>query len=152
VTVYGVWVQDTEFTDIAFGGWREIHPVRYIEVNGKGYGEMPYSGKLFDGVWGPSRLILLDKDNPYRLANGTVAEVFATGDGDYHVHLNVDEKYVSLLKPGIFATSLPAYQVLKVLAFMPVAVVVLYIIASLMNPDRTYLGRKVMKRSKASDS
>jgi hypothetical protein len=52
LAVYGVWVQDTEFTDIGFGGWYEIHPVRYIEVNGKEYGEMPYRGKLFDGGLG----------------------------------------------------------------------------------------------------
>jgi hypothetical protein len=146
VTVYGVWVQDTEFTEIGFGGWHEIHPVRYIEINGKGYGEMPYRGELFDGVWVPNRLILLDKDNPYRLANGMVAEVFPTGDGEYHVHVNVDEDYLSLLKPGVFATSLPLYQVLKVLSFTPVAVIVLYVVASLKNPKRTSLGRKLLRR------
>jgi hypothetical protein len=148
VEVYGVWVQDTEFTDIGFGGWYEIHPVRYIEVNGKGYGKIPYSGKLFDGVWEPSRLILLDKDNPYRIVDGTVAEVFTNVDGDYHVHVNVDEGYVSSLKSGVFATSFPSYQVLKVLSFVPVAVIVTYVIASLKNPDKTYLGRKMMKREK----
>jgi hypothetical protein len=52
VAVYGVWVQDTEFIEIGFGGWHEIHPVRYMEINGKGYGERPYSGDLFDGCVG----------------------------------------------------------------------------------------------------
>jgi hypothetical protein len=146
VAVFGVWVRDTELTDIGIGGWHEIHPVRYIEINGKGYGEMPYAGQLFKGVYEPSRLVLLDRDSPYRLANGTVAEVFTNIDGDYHVHVNVDNEYVSLLKPSIFATSLPLYQVLKALSFTPVAVIVLYIIVSIAKPDRTYFGRKVMKK------
>lgn|GEM_PF-2905133 len=150
VAVFGVWVHDTELTDIGLGGWHEIHPVRYMEINGKGYGQMPYSGQLFKGVWEPDRLILLDKNNPYRLANGTVAEVFTNLDSDYHVHVNVDSEYVQLLKPNIFATSLPLYQILKALSFMPIAVIISYIIASAINPERTYFGRKVIKRTKAS--
>jgi hypothetical protein len=37
---------------------------------------MPYNGSLFDGVYEPKRLIVLDKNNPYRIANGTVMDVF----------------------------------------------------------------------------
>jgi hypothetical protein len=146
VAVFGVWVQDTEFTDIGVGGWHEIHPVRYIEINGKGYGEMPYADQLFKGVYEPDRLVVLDRDSPYRLANGTVAEVFTNIDGDYHVHVNVDKEYILLLKPSVFATSLPLYQVLKALSFTPVAVIVLYIMASVAKPGSTYFGRKVMKK------
>ena len=51
VAVFGVGVQDTEFSDIGFGGRHEIHPVRYMEVDGNGYSEMHYRGKFFDGVW-----------------------------------------------------------------------------------------------------
>jgi hypothetical protein len=144
--VFGVWVQDTELMDIGIGGWHEIHPVRYIEINGKVYGEMHYAGQLFNGVYEPGRLIVLDKGNPYRFANGTVAEVFTNVDGDYHVHVNVDREYASLLKPSFFATSLPLYQVLKALSFTPVAVAVLYIIASVAKPGSTYFGRKVVKK------
>jgi hypothetical protein len=146
VAVFGVWVRDTELIEIGIGGWHEIHPVRYIEINGKGYGEMPYTGQLFEGVYESGRLVLLDRGNPYRLANGTVAEVFTNIDGDYHVHVNVDKEYVSLLKPSVFATSLPLYQVLKALSFTPVAVIVLYIMASVAKPSSTYFGRKVMKK------
>ncbi|MGI0016539.1 MAG: hypothetical protein ACREBU_24215 [Nitrososphaera sp.] len=64
VTVYGVWVQDTELTEIGVGGWREIHPVRYIEINGEAYGEMPYTADLFEGVWSPARLIVQDIEEP----------------------------------------------------------------------------------------
>jgi len=145
VTVYGVWVQDTEFSDVGFGGWHEIHPVRFIEINGKEYGEKPYSGKLFDGVWGPKRLIVLDKDQPYRTVAGTVGEVVVAPDGDYHVHVNVDQEYVSLLKPSIFATSFPLYQVLKFLSLMPAVVIIVYVIASVKNPDKTKLGRSIKR-------
>jgi len=135
VTVYGVWVQDTEFSETGFfGGWHEIHPVRFMEINGTPYGEMPYEGDLMDGVWGPSRLIILDKENPYRLVNGTVAEVIRAGDGDYHVHLSVNDEFLQLLRPSVFATSLPLYQILKTLSFTPVAVIIAYLIASFVRP------------------
>jgi hypothetical protein len=39
VAVFGVRVHDAELTDVGIGGWREIHLVRYIEINGKEYGE-----------------------------------------------------------------------------------------------------------------
>ncbi|MGH9877210.1 MAG: hypothetical protein ACRD5H_06190 [Nitrososphaerales archaeon] len=146
VTVYGVWVQDTELTEIGVGGWWEIHPVRYIEINGEAYGEMPYTADLFEGVWSPARLIVQDIEEPYRIANGTVAEVFASTDGDYHVHVNVDEEYLSLLRPNIFVTSLPLYQILKVLSLAPIVVLALYVTMSLIRPERTYLGRVIKRR------
>ncbi len=152
VSVYGVWVQDTEFVEIGLGGWYEIHPVRYIEINGKSYGEKSYSGGLMSGVWGPSRLIVLDRENPYRTVNGTIAEVFGTGDGDYHVHVNVDKEYLHLLRPNILATSLPLYQILKALAFIPIAVIISYIVVSVVKPRSTYLGRKVMKKRDSTES
>lgn len=34
ITVYRVWVQDTELAFIRGTGWHEIHPVRYAEING----------------------------------------------------------------------------------------------------------------------
>jgi len=146
VSVYGVWVQDTELMEIGIGGWHEIHPVRYIEIIGESYGQMPYTGELMDGVWSPSRLIVLDKENPYRIVNGTVAEVFAMGDGDYHVHLNVDKEYVQLLRPNVFATSLPLYQILKSLSFTPIATIVGYVVVSVLRPEKTYVGRLFRKR------
>ena len=146
VSVYGVWVQDTELMEIGIGGWREIHPVRYIGTSGESYGQMPYTAELMDGVWGPSRLIVLDKENPYRIVNGTVAEVFAMGDGDYHVHLNVDKEYVQLLRPNVFATSLPLYQILKSLSFTPIATIVGYVVVSVLRPEKTFIGRLFRKR------
>ena len=80
-----------------------------------------------------------------------MAEVFTNIDGDYHVHVNVDKEYVSFLEPSIFATSLPLYHVLKALSFMPVAVIALYVIVSVTKPDRTYFGRKVMKKRPSAD-
>ncbi len=152
VSVYGVWVQDTEFIEIGLSGWYEIHPVRYIEINGKSYGDESYSGGLMTGVWGPSRLIVLDPENPYRTVNGTIAEVFSTGDGDYHVHVNVNDQYLHLLRPNIFATSLPIYQLLKALAFTPIAVIISYVVLSMIRPNITYLGRRVMKKRDSTES
>jgi len=148
VSVFGVWVQDTEFTEIGLGGWYEIHPVRYIEINDKSYGEMPFTGELMEGVWGPRRLIILDTQDPYRIANGTVAEVFGNIDGDYHVHVNVDKEYLQLLRPNAFATSLPLYQILKTLSFTPIVVMISYLAVSLVKPEKTYIGRLVSKRKK----
>jgi len=149
VSVYGVWVQDTEFVDLGFGGWNEIHPVRYMEINGVGYGNRDYHGDLFQGVWGPSRLILKDSANPYRMANGTVGEViFNEEDGDYHVHIKVDNGSVALLKPSIFATSFPLYSFFKILAPIPVLVIISYVLTSILKPERTWLGRRFPRRKK----
>ena len=88
VSVYGVWVQDNG--ELSFllrnNGWHEIHPVRYAEINGIKYGSVNYAGSLFDGVYEPERFVVLDKENPYRIANGTVMDVFTNpSDGDHHV-------------------------------------------------------------------
>lgn len=107
---------------------------------------MPYSSELMEGVWGPSRLIVLDRENPYRIANGTVAEVFSMVDGDYHVHVSVDQEYLQLLRPNIFATSLPFYQILKAFVFTPMVVILAYVIVSIARPQKTYLGRLMHKR------
>jgi hypothetical protein len=59
ISVYGVWVQDTKIPlPVVVGGWHEIHPVRYAEINDVEYGSMPYSGSLFDGVANPKKLLL----------------------------------------------------------------------------------------------
>ena len=99
ISVYGVWVQDNELKFLVGDGWNEIHPVRYAEINGIGYGIMPYNGSLFNGVHSPERFNVLDKQSPYRIANGTVMDVFTNPeDGDYHVHILVDEKYHNLVR------------------------------------------------------
>lgn len=148
VSVYGIWVQDTEFVEIGFGGWYEIHPVRHVEINGVRYGQLPYEEEVMEGVWGPRRLIILDTENPYRVANGTVAEVFRMGDGDYHVHLLVDEPYLHLLRPNPFASAFPTYQILKMMAFAPIAVVAGYVALSILKPDKTTLGRSARKKNR----
>jgi hypothetical protein len=99
-----------------------------------------------EGVWGPGRLIVLDRQSPYKIANGTVVEVFRTGDGDYHVHVNVEKEYVHLIKQSIFATSLPVYQIFKALSFAPIVVIVTYVVVSVLRPEKTYLGRLIRRR------
>jgi hypothetical protein len=48
---------------------------------------MSYTRWLFDGIANPKKLIVLDKENPYRIANGTVMDVFTNpADGNFHVH------------------------------------------------------------------
>jgi len=146
VSVYGVWVQDTELTETGLGGWYEIHPVRHMEINGKSFGDIPYNGELMEGVWNPSRLVLLDKENPYKIANGTVTEVIAMPDGDYHVHVNVNNQFTHLLKPSFFATSLPVYQILKTLSFTPLAVIIGYVVVSIVKSEKTFLGRLTRRK------
>ena len=80
-------------------GWHEIHPVKYVKINGVEYGSMSYDNKyLFEGIYDPERLVVLDKHSPYRIASGKVMDVFKNTDGDYHVHILVDNEYRNLLK------------------------------------------------------
>jgi hypothetical protein len=98
ISVYGVWVQDNELKFLVGDGWNEIHPVRYAEINGVKYGSINYNGSLFDGIQDLEKFVILDKKNPYRIANGTVMDVFTNPeDGDYHVHILVDEKNTVIL-------------------------------------------------------
>jgi hypothetical protein len=126
VSVYGVWVQDNELAPILFGsnGWHEIHPVRYAEINRVKYGSMNYNGSLFDGVYEPERFVVLDEKNPYRIANGTVMDIFTNpSDGDYHIHILVDDKYKDLLKVDFVL--FPYGEILRVLSFIsPLSIIV----------------------------
>jgi hypothetical protein len=148
VSVYGVWVQDNG--ELSFllrhNGWHEIHPVRYAEINGIKYGSLNYNGSLFDGVYEPERFVVLDKENPYRIANGTVMDVFTNpSDGDYHVHILVDEQYRNLLKVNFVL--FPYGELLRIMAFViPVLVIVSYIIFSIVRPSYTFIGRRYMSR------
>ena len=140
ISVYGVWVQDTEIPLPVVGGWHEIHPVRYAKINGIGYGNIPYSGSLFDGVHNPKKLVVLDKQNPYRLANGIVMDVFTNpSDGDFHVHILVDNKYRNLLKNDFVI--FPYAGFLRLMSFtLPLSIMVTYIGVSTIKPKYTMLG------------
>jgi hypothetical protein len=148
VSVYGVWVQDNG--ELSFllhnNGWHEIHAVRYAEIDGIKYGSVNYNGSLFDGVYEPERFVVLDKENPYRIANGTVMDVFTNpSDGDYHVHLLVDEQYRNLLKVNFVL--FPYGELLRIMAFViPVLVMVSYLIVSIVRPSYTFIGRKYISR------
>jgi hypothetical protein len=148
VSVYGVWVQDNG--ELSFllrnNGWHEIHPVRYAEINGIKYGSVNYTGSLFDGVYEPERFVVLDKENPYRIANGTVMDVFTNpSDGDYHVHILVDEQYRNLLKVNFIL--FPYGELLRIMAFViPLLIIVSYIIVSIVRPSYTFVGRRCISR------
>jgi hypothetical protein len=147
VSVFGVWVQDNG--ELSFllrnNGWYEIHPVRYAEINGIKYGSVNYNGSLFDGVYEPERFVVLDKENPYRFANGTVMDVFINpSDGDYHVHILVDEQYRNLLKVNLVL--FPYGELLRIMAFVPVLVMVSYLIVSIVRPSHTFIGRRLVSR------
>lgn len=149
VSVYGVWVQDNELAS-KFGGngWHEIHPVRYAEINGVKYGSINHNASLFDGVFEPERFVVLDKKNPYRIANGTVTDVFTNLDGDYHVHVLVDDKYKDLLK--IDFVLFPYGELLRIFSLvLPFLVIVSYLIVSIVKPRYTFVGRYSLRlRSK----
>lgn len=148
VSVYGVWVQDNG--ELSFllrnNGWHEIHPVRYAEINGIKYGSGNYTGSLFDGVYEPERFVVLDKENPYRIANGTVVDVFTNpSDGDYHVHILVDEQYRNLLKVNFIL--FPYGELLRIMAFViPLLIIVSYILVSIVRPSYTFVGRRCISR------
>jgi hypothetical protein len=147
ISVYGPWVQDNELSFI-FGpnGWHEIHPVRYAAINGIKYGSVNYNGSLFNGVYEPERFVVLDKENPYRFANGTVMDVFINpSDGDYHVHILVDEQYRNLLKVNFVL--FPYGILLRIMLFViPLSVIVSYLIVSIVRPSYTFIGRRLVSR------
>ena len=149
ISVYGVWVKDTELSIPVIGGWHEIHPVRYARINGVGYGIMPYNGSLFDGVYEPKRLIVLDKNNPYRIANGTVMDVFTNpADGDFHVHILVDDKYRNLLKSDFVI--FPYVEFLRLMSFvLPLSIIVAYVLVSVIKPKYTMLGLFLSRKFKS---
>jgi hypothetical protein len=147
ISVYGVWVQDNEMSFLRGNGWYEIHPVRYAEINGAGYGSIKYNGSIFDGVIEPKRLIVLDKNNhhPYRIANGTVMDVFTNpSDGDYHIHILVDNKYRDLLKVNFVI--FPYGYLLRMISFLlPPSLIVAYFIVSVVKRRRRYMSRKFFR-------
>jgi hypothetical protein len=153
ITVYGVWVQDTELTVIPGTGWHEIHPVRYAEINGVEYGKMPYDNaslsSLFDGIHDPGKFIVLDQNNPYRIAKGTVMDVFTNYlDGDYHVHILVQQEYQDLLKSNLVI--FPYAEILRLISFLPLLIIFAYVIVSLIRPRYTLLGRLTFQRKSVS--
>jgi hypothetical protein len=153
ISVYGVWVQDNELAFLFGGnGWHEIHPVRYAEINGVTYGLINYNGSLFDGVYDPERFVVLDKKNPYRIANGTVMDVFTNpSDGDYHVHVLVDEQYRDLLKVDFVL--FPYGELLRIMSFViSFLVIVSYLIVSIIKPRYTVLGRYIFSSLRSNKS
>lgn len=146
ISVYGVWVEELKPLILFLGGWYEIHPVRYAEINGVGYGIIPYNGSLFKGVHSPERFNVLDKQSPYRIANGTVMDVFTNLDGDYHVHILVDEQYQNLIKMKfiIFADG----EILRWISILPLFIIVAYITVSFLKPMHTHFGRFISRNGR----
>jgi hypothetical protein len=152
ISVYGIWVQDTELSIPVIGGWHEIHPVRYASINGVRYGIMPYNGSLFDGVYEPERLIVLDRNNPYRIANGTAMDVFTNpADGDIHVHILVDDKYHNLLKSDFVV--FPYAGFLRLMSFaLPLSIIAAYIAVSIVKPKYTIFGVFISRKFKGHNN
>ena len=145
ISVYGVWVQDNELKFLVGEGWNEIHPVRYAEINRVGYGIIPYKESLFNGVDAPERFNLLDKQSPYKIANGTVMDVFTNPeDGDYHVHILVDEKYRDLVR--VKFVLFPYAELLRIISFiLPISVGIIYLTLSIAKPRHTVVGRYISR-------
>jgi hypothetical protein len=152
ISVYGVWVQDNELKFLVGDGWNEIHPVRYAEINGVKYGSINHNGSLFDGIQHLEKFVILDKKNPYRIANGTVMDVFTNPeDRDYHVHILVDEKYRDLIK--VKFVLFPYAEMLRIMSvILPVLIAISYVIVSIVKPRYTIVGRYIsrLKRERLS--
>jgi hypothetical protein len=144
-SVYGVWVQDNELKFLVGEGWNEIHPVRYAEINGIKYGSINHNGSLFDGVEDLDRFVLLDKKNPYRIASGTVMDVFTNPeDQDYHVHILVDENYRDLVRFKFVL--FPYAELLRIMSFiLPISIAIIYLIVSIVKPRHTIVGRYISR-------
>ncbi len=71
-------------------------------------------------------------------------------DGDYHIHLLVDDKYKNLLK--IDFVIFPYGEVLRIMSLiLPSLVIVSYLIVSIIKPRYTIIGRYTLRlRSKKS--
>jgi hypothetical protein len=95
---------------------------------------MSYNNKyLFDGVYDPERLVVLDKHSPYRIASGKVMDVFKNTDGDYHVHILVDNEYRNLLKVDFVV--IPYAWLLRIISFvLPLSIIIAYVIVSTIKP------------------
>jgi len=146
ISVYGVWVEEIKPLILFLGGWHEIHPVRYAEINGIGYGIIPYNGSLFNGVHTPERFNVLDKQNPYRIANGTVMDVFTNLDGDYHVHILVNEQYQNLIKMNYVMFTYG--EILRWMSILPLFVIGAYITVSFLKPRYTRFGRFISRNGR----
>ena len=146
ISVYGVWVEELKPLILFLGGWYEIHPVRYAEINGVRYGIIPYNGSLFNGVHSPERFNVLDKQSPYRIANGTVMDVFTNLDGDYHVHILVDEQYQNLIK--IKFIMFTEGEILRWMSILPLFIIVVYITVSFLKPRHTRFGRFISRNGR----
>ena len=143
ISIYGVWVEEIKPLFVFLGGWHEIHPVRYAEINGIRYGSMQYNESLFNGVHDPQRFNVLDRQSPYRIANGTVMDVFTNVDGDYHVHILVDEQYQNLIK--IKLVMFPYAQILRWMSVLPLFVIVAYVTVSFLKSKHTRFGRFISR-------
>ena len=110
------------------------------------------SGSQFDGVYDPERFVVLDKKNLYRIANGTVMDVFTNpSDGDYHVHVLVDEQYRDYLKVDFVL--FPYGELLRIMSFViPFLVIVSYLIVSIIKPRYTVLGRYIFLSLRSNKS
>ena len=66
-------------------------------------------------------------------------------DGDYHVHILVDKQYRDLLKVDFVL--FPYGKLLRIIAFVvPFLVIVSYILASIIRPSYTFVGRRCISR------
>lgn len=66
-------------------------------------------------------------------------------DGDYHIHILVDEQYHDLLKVDLVL--FPYGELLRIMSFViPFLVIVSYILVSIIRPSYTFVGRRCVSR------
>jgi hypothetical protein len=110
-----------------------------------------YNESLFDGVYDPQKLIVLEKENLYRIANGTVMDVFTNTDGDFYVHILVDNKYRNLLKTEFVI--FPYVALLRLMSFvLPLSIMVAYVLVSDIKPKYTMLGLFISRKFKSHNN
>ena len=90
--------------------------------------------------------VVLDKHSPYRIASGKIMDVFKNTDGDYHVHILVDNEYRNLLKVDFVV--IPYAWLLRIISFvLPLPIIIVYVIVSTIKPRYTVICRYTLKNS-----
>ena len=73
-------------------------------------------------------------------------DVFTNLDGDYHVHILVDEQYQNLIKMKFIMFTYG--EILRWMSILPLFIIVAYITVSFLKPKHTRFGRFISRNDR----
>ncbi len=143
VEVYGTWVRDQHiFGQIT---WNEIHPAVFIRNNRTGLEGGTAACRMLENVHDPERLSIIDSSQPCRWAHGTVEYKFQWSDGDWHLDLALDPEDRYLMRGGIPLIPVYLIPLQGLLVATTAGFGITYILATILDPERTLLGRAIKR-------